>query len=403
MGRKLGEALGIVAITVALGEIAFRVVLGVQPLTTESLVWQPHPRWGWSHRPGVEDVFVKLGCRQLIRINSLGLREREIPYEKRDDVFRVLVIGDSVVAGFEVPPESVYTRVAEDRLQTLGSPTQFINGGHRGFGSDQALLFLMDEGMRYEPDLVLYHWTHNDRDDNATVHRPFRAYGKGYFDLDEDGALVLRGTPVATFPYDENLRVGEAGEVQELPVSWSLRASVWLRDHTVVRSSLATALMHIVAGLPQLAQPLRRAGSYGDFRDPEKSGDDNRLFRVTAAIVEKMRRRSAEAGAGFRLIGPRRGWPERIRAELSLPEVGEFERFRDATPKGARLHIPMDPHWNELGHELYGAALADALLAQELVPAPGEEAVQARRRLGGVSGPVPPVAPGRGAEPSGAS
>jgi lysophospholipase L1-like esterase len=357
------------AVTLVVCELALRLVLGIQPLTTEALVWQHHPRWGWSHRPNSEDLFVKPGCRQEIRINSRGLREREIGHEKPPGTFRILALGDSFVAGFEVAPEDVFTRAAERWLNERGVRVEFVNAGHRGWGTDQSLLFLEDEGVRYRPDLVLYQWTENDRDDNATVHRPFRRFGKGWFDLDPRGALEVRGVPVPEFPYEQNLRVGEDGEVHELPVSRGVRAQMWIRDHTVVRSSTATALVLIASALPQLRASLGKAGSYGDFRDASFELDrETRLFRVTAALVGEMRRVSREAGAEFRLLGPQGSWASALKDAVGLPELGEHALYRASIPEGARTQIPLDPHMNELGHRLYGEALARALVEHGLVP-----------------------------------
>lgn len=86
------EWIAVAAVTLVVCELALRLVLGIQPLTTEALVWQHHPRWGWSHRPNSEDLFVKPGCRQEIRINSRGLREREIGHEKPPGTFRILAL-----------------------------------------------------------------------------------------------------------------------------------------------------------------------------------------------------------------------------------------------------------------------------------------------------------------------
>lgn len=114
--------------TLAIGEVAARA-LGVHPLTTKSLIWDYHVHWGWFHRPDAEDIFVKPGFAQHVRINSQGLRERPIPYEKPDGTFRILVIGDSSVVSFEVAPERVFTRVAEELLQQRGFPVEIVNGG----------------------------------------------------------------------------------------------------------------------------------------------------------------------------------------------------------------------------------------------------------------------------------
>ena len=107
------------------------------------------------------------------------LREREIPFERGPGVRRVLVVGDSQVAGFEVAEDETFTRVAERELRAQGIPIEIINAGFRGYGTDQVLLFVQDEGLRYRPDLVVYVWAYNDPEDNMTVHRPFRRFGKG--------------------------------------------------------------------------------------------------------------------------------------------------------------------------------------------------------------------------------
>lgn len=370
IGRRLFELVGIGLITLAVGEVASRAILGIAPLTTGGLLWEHHPRWGWRHRPGAEDTFVKLGARQHIRINSKGLREREIDYEKPPGVFRVLVLGDSTVVGFEVAPEDVFTRVAEDRLRQAGYPVEFINAGHRGWGTGQALLFLEDEGLRYRPDLVLYKWTTNDLDDNGTVHRPYRLYGKGYFHLDADGSLELRGVPVPDFPYTENLRVDEQGELVDLPVPWSDRLLLWLRDEVICRSAFATAVVHVAAAIPQLTRNVQDAGSYEDFSDAQRQLDrSTHVFRVTAAMIDRMRDVSHEAGAGFAMIAPWDRWEAALREELDLQDLGEYARFRRLAKGAGRTRVPFDTHWNELGHRLYGNALAEALMDSDLLPA----------------------------------
>lgn len=370
--------LGVVALTLALGELAARFVLHQEPLQTEAMLWQHHPRWGWAHIPDADGVFVKPGFSQSIHINSKGLREREIPYAKPQGVTRVLVLGDSSVVGFEVPEEAVFTRVAEARLRERGHAVEFINAGVRGYGTDQSLLFLEDEGLRYAPDLVLYKWTDNDRDDNATIHRPFRKFGKPYFDLDGSDALVLRGVPVPDYPYGADLRVGHDGEVRSLDVAPSTWITLWFRDVALTHSAFATALLKAALAAPSLSQALIGLGGYDDAQDVERNLDrSSRLFRVTVAMVREMQRLSETHGARFRMIAATGPWGEAVLENASMPALGAAERFRARAPKGAALQVPYDPHWNELGHRLYGEALADALEASGLLqpaPAPQEHA-----------------------------
>jgi hypothetical protein len=359
-----------------LAELVARYVLDVRPLTSDFYFFEYHPRWGWTYRRDAEGVFVRLGFEQPIRINSLGLREREIPYEKPPGVTRVLVVGDSNVAGFEVKPEEAWPRVTESLLRERGHSVEFINAGHRGWGTDQSLLFLMDEGMKYQPDLVLYFWSDNDLDDNATIHRPYRQYGKPYFDLDAKGGLVLEGIPVPQFAAAEGVRVGEDGRVVHATVPVPLRATLSLRDRVIVHSAFATWLTYVVAQLPNLTGNVLSAGGYGDFRGgqlPER-GPENRSFRLALALVREMQRVAAEGHAKMYMLGVRGEWPTALRAAAGMPEYSVYERYRERIPSPEAVRTRMDPHWNALGHRLYAETLVETLESSELLPPPARPA-----------------------------
>lgn len=374
----VGQWALVLVLTLVVGEAVARWAFGVQPLTTESLVWRYHPRWGWFHEPNSEDTFVKPGFAQHVRINGKGLRERPLPYEKPPGLFRVLVVGDSSVVSFEVPPEAVFTRVAEASLRERGYPVQFVNGGVRGYGTDQALLFLEEEGLRYEPDLVLYKWTNNDDEDNATIHRPFRKYGKAWFQLDEAGELRLRNVPVPDYPYHANLRVDERGEMVEHDVPPRTIATLWLRDNVLCRSAFGAGLLRLALSSPGMMQ-LAEAGSYQEEGEvPSELDRDSHLFRVTVAMVRRMIRSSREAGAELRMINTagRDGFAKALLEATGLPDLGDNERWHALREPGVPVHMPHDPHWNELGHELYARALVESLLEDDVLPEP--EAVAAR-------------------------
>jgi hypothetical protein len=117
--RSLFDWVLVVFVTLALGEGAARIA-GIRPLTSADHLWRAHERWGWHHEPNSTDLFVKLGFTQEIHINSHGLRERELPYEKPAGVLRILMLGDSYVAGFEVKEEERFSRVVEDLLTRRG-------------------------------------------------------------------------------------------------------------------------------------------------------------------------------------------------------------------------------------------------------------------------------------------
>jgi hypothetical protein len=355
-----------------LAELVARYVLDVRPLTSDFYFFDYHPRWGWAHRPDAEGTFVRLGFEQPIRINSHGLPEREIPYEKPPGVLRVLVVGDSNVAGFEVKPEEVWPRVTESLLREHGYRVEFINAGHRGWGTDQSLLFLMDEGMKYQPDLVLYFWSENDLDDNSTVHRPYRKYGKPYFQIDPEGQLSLQGVPVPEYAAAEGIRVGEDGQLVRVQVPAPLRATLWLRDGLIVHSAFATWMTYTVANLPNLGTSVQAAGSFGDFRGgkPPEVDPKGRSFRLTLALLREMERIAAAGHAQFYMLGVSGEWPMALRAALGMPEYRVYERYREKIPSPQAVQTRMDPHWNALGHRLYAEELAETLEGSELLPPP---------------------------------
>jgi hypothetical protein len=365
--RPFLEWAGVLALSFLMAEVALRVVLDVQPLTPGQFLFEPHPTRGWTHKPGARDEYVKIATRQEIQINSLGLREREIPHGRVSGTWRILVLGDSQVVGFEVAQHETFTRVAEDALRSAGYRVEIINAGFRGYGTDQVLLFLREEGLAYRPDVVLYLWSYNDPEDNMTVHRPFRRYGKAWFDLGPNGELSLRGTPVPEFGQRVNLKIGEDGREFEIEVPLPKAAALWLRDASMTRSSVVTALASIVLVAPSVWQGLRGVASYQDFQPPlDRSG---RLFRVTAALVRELQRTAESSGAVFRLLGAEGPWGLALREELGIEHLAVGERFRASVRPADDVIVPFDSHLNARGHRLYGEALA-GILADEGLAGP---------------------------------
>jgi lysophospholipase L1-like esterase len=355
--RRILEALGVAALSLLVAEAALRLVLDVQPLTPGQFLFEHHPTRGWTHRPSAEDLFVKIAVRQSIRTNSAGLREREIPYDRTPGRRRILCLGDSTVVGFEVAEEDRFTRVAERVLRESGRDVEILNAGFRGYGTDQILLFLREEGLRYRPDVVVYFWSTNDPEDNMTIHRPFRMFGKGWFDFAADGTLVLRGTPVPEFDHDVNLKVGDDGEPFEIEVPTLQWAALWARDLTMTRSSVATAVANIAIMMPAVWQQARGVAAYKDYQPPVER--ERRVYRLTAALVRELERSAREAGAEFRVVGGEDAWAKALFPDVGiepLPLARQLERTDEP------VIVPFDSHMNQLGHRLYGEAFAKVLL-----------------------------------------
>lgn len=116
--------------------------------------------------------------------NAQGYRDtRNWKHERTTGVKRVLVLGDSHTQGFECRQDKTYSAILEKRLNALGQPTEVLNCGISGMGTAEQLAFLENEGLKYQPDVVVLGWYVNDLDDNV----------KSNLFAVENGQLVERG------------------------------------------------------------------------------------------------------------------------------------------------------------------------------------------------------------------
>lgn len=100
--------------------------------------------------------------------NSEGWKDVEHKFAKPKEVFRILFIGDSVTAG-QVRLNDLYTnKVREFLLEQEVSNVEIISMGVGAWGTDQILEALKLEGLKYEPDLVIYQLNPNDLTDNLS-------------------------------------------------------------------------------------------------------------------------------------------------------------------------------------------------------------------------------------------
>jgi hypothetical protein len=67
-------------------------------------------------------------------------------------VRRVLLVGDSYFWEYGVDDSQVVSEI----LQTMaGTGVEVINGAVTGYGTDLELLWLINEGLRFRPDVVV--------------------------------------------------------------------------------------------------------------------------------------------------------------------------------------------------------------------------------------------------------
>ncbi|MBL8728135.1 MAG: SGNH/GDSL hydrolase family protein [Planctomycetes bacterium] len=114
--------------------------------------------------PGVTSSY--LG--QPVQVSAQRLRNREVVVPKPADVYRILVLGDSVPFGWGVGEDDPFPRRLEaalrDRPRRDGRRYEVVNAGSPGWGLVEEYVWLRDQGMAFEPDLVLHCIINNDID-----------------------------------------------------------------------------------------------------------------------------------------------------------------------------------------------------------------------------------------------
>jgi len=150
---------------------------------------QYHPIRGWTLISSIRNASV-FGDR-ILNTNSKGLRgTAEVSYERVTGVPRAEVYVDSFTFGEEVSDDETYSA----RLGEALPGTEILNMGEHGYGHDQMLLYLEEEGVRYHPDLVVLGFHPFDMERNILS---FRDFAKPRFEV-TGGQLVLTNTPVPT-------------------------------------------------------------------------------------------------------------------------------------------------------------------------------------------------------------
>jgi lysophospholipase L1-like esterase len=113
----------------------------------------------------VQGYELKSGFRSVaqpgFRTNSHGLRGPERAIPKPAGVFRIALVGDSVVEGVGLEREEDTIAVQLERL-LAGRRIEVINGGTRGYNTQAEVELFRRRVLSYEPNLVIVVFVRND-------------------------------------------------------------------------------------------------------------------------------------------------------------------------------------------------------------------------------------------------
>jgi lysophospholipase L1-like esterase len=345
---------------------------------------------GWEHKPNFDGIRVTKEFETHIKINSKGLRDKNYDYEKTDGIKRIVVLGDSMAEGAQVEENERFTEVLENSLL---KNTQIINTGVSGYSNSQELLFLKNEGMKYNPDIVLVAFciSNDVRDnmENVTTWDPTQ--GRPVFILN-DNELTLTNVPVpqkkenvtlflvfkrymarhfhsyafisTKISMNPNLlnffkKIGIAGAIRENPprkpdlysntctpklhYGWNLTKAILKEMNAVAKENNSKTLIVLIPSKEQVyKENWDRIKRYYTLNDQNYN-----LSKPNDVLVE-------------------------FGEESDIPFLDLLPEFRKYAENDEQLYFKIDGHWNANGHKHAAELIYDKLIEEELILLGGE-------------------------------
>ncbi len=303
-----------------------------------------------------------------IRTNSAGVRaDEEIPTEKPPGIERIVVLGDSFSMGYGVNLEDTFLMEMKGQLEAQGHRIEIVNLSVSGHGNAEELVMLREEGLKYQPDLVLLSWHRTDLDDNVR---------SALFALDGD-KLVRKNESFLP-------------QVELRQFLFSIAAYRWLAGNSqlynFLREGAAETAKSVLSTARSIVRKPRandtpRDPVSGELSDPSMAvaGNDGRRdyrTRLTLALLGELRREASAVGAEFVVLDIpnttgrsqfNSSFPDLAGTDIAtlhlVSPLGKFESRPGELIYWERSHF----HFTPLGCDLVGASLAEYIRDHELL------------------------------------
>lgn len=117
-----------------------------------------------SFRPSTSDIARSPEWESNYKINNLGMRDKDYSEKKPDNIFRILVIGDSYTEGQGVEAEETSPKLLEKALgdKMSGKKIEVLNAGTLSYSPVIEYLYLKHKGVKLQPDLVILNFDQGD-------------------------------------------------------------------------------------------------------------------------------------------------------------------------------------------------------------------------------------------------
>ena len=154
MNPKTKKIIINVLTTLGIAIVCLFLLEGFLQLTSQKSCQQEDQILHNSYRPNCNIRSKTMEWDITAEINSQGLRDDEV-LEKENYEYRVLILGDSLPAGWGVEHNQTYSEVLQEKLNREGKKVDVLNTAVTGYSPILEYLYLREKGLQYEPDIII--------------------------------------------------------------------------------------------------------------------------------------------------------------------------------------------------------------------------------------------------------
>ncbi|WP_353570174.1 hypothetical protein [Candidatus Albibeggiatoa sp. nov. BB20] len=141
--------------TILLLELALNLIAPIPFSVERGMFCEADPHTGYRLKPNVTSYAHNTGYSN--HINQYGHRDQAVQIPKPDNVFRILLLGDSFTIGAKMREEQAYPHLLENQLNqhVKNKKIEVVNAGVGGWQPFHYAQYYEHYGQQFQPDMVL--------------------------------------------------------------------------------------------------------------------------------------------------------------------------------------------------------------------------------------------------------
>jgi len=162
----------------------------------QSLSLQPDPILGWKFVPNMKFIntdhyWYAREFSAEVKINSQGFRDKERKHAKEKNIFRIAILGDSMVAARQVSFDKTAAQLLETKLnnelgEVTGKKFEVLNFGVGAYGLGQYYLTWKNYASQFKPDITfayIFEYTYMRTINLTRCSNEFKLFGNTCFSI----------------------------------------------------------------------------------------------------------------------------------------------------------------------------------------------------------------------------